>query len=380
MLRSDSGLGRLAQALAATPRPRPQARGFVPRLIEALSGSEDLTRTRRPRTHRNWFPAMAASLALVTATAISMAAWHDQAISLARSINVGSALVLAFDPAQTSPTSRTFAAGSSDGKVWLWDAATGRPAARPLTGPTGPVTSIAFSPDGHTLVATAASDHRAWLWEITTGHPVGRPLPGSVTRLAFSPQDRTLATGNTDGTVRLWDLDPGSAPTRRATLRPTPVTSSVTGVTFSPDGRILATGNTDGTVRLWDVGNERPIGQPLAAAVTGVAFSSDGRTLATSNTDGTVQLWDVTTRRPIGRPLGGSITNVTFSPDGRTLAAGNRNGTVRLWHVAPQTTPKRRAVLGPSSNPVTSIAFSPDGRTLAAGDTRGTVRLWTFPT
>jgi len=233
------------------------------------------------------------------------------------------------------------------------------------------------------------------------------PLPaalvagaGFVNSVAFSPDGRTLASGNADGLVRLWDATGPARP--RPLGQPLPSgpaygslpgsPAAVASVAFSPDGHTLATGNDGGTLQLWDVthpARPRPLSQPpagFAAAVNSAAFSPDGRTLASGNADGTVRLWDVTDParpRPLGQALTGlgtvAVASVAFSPDGRTLASGNADGTVRLWDV---TDPASLRPLGPILTgstvpaPAGSVAFSPDGRTLASGNADGTVRLW----
>jgi len=111
-------------------------------------------------------------------------------------------------------------------------------------------------------------------------------------------------------------------------------------VAFSPDGATLAAGNADGTIRLWDAATGNPISRPLtgpAGPVTSVAFSQDGTTLASASPDHTVRVWDLAAGRPIGAPLTGPtgpVTSVAFSRDGKTLATGSADHTVRLWDVA----------------------------------------------
>ena len=72
------------------------------------------------------------------------------------------------------------AAASGDHKVWLWDLthpASPVPLGAPLTGPTGTVRSVAFSPDGRTLAA-GGDDGKVWLWNLNdpaNPAPLGRP-------------------------------------------------------------------------------------------------------------------------------------------------------------------------------------------------------------
>nr|MDP9333232.1 hypothetical protein [Actinomycetota bacterium] len=71
--------------------------------------------------------------------------------------------------------------------------------------------SLAFSPDGHTLAAVDALGSPLVLWDVATGQPrLTKPSGLGVDRfqgaIAFSPDGGTVATGATDGAVRLWDV------------------------------------------------------------------------------------------------------------------------------------------------------------------------------
>ena len=257
------------------------------------------------------------------------------------------------------------------------------PLSSPIAAGTAGVNSVAFNAAGHTL-ASGNSGGIVRLWDVAdTAHP--RPLgsirtgAAAVDWVAFSPDGRTLASGSLNGAIRLWDITTPAHP--RPLGQPlTGASAAVVSVAFSPDGRTLASGSLDGTIRLWNLPQTVLVG-PVAAAES-VAFSPDGHTLASGAADGTVQLWDVADPahpRPLGQPLTGStaaVVSVAFSPDGRTLAGSSADGRIWLWDVA---NPAHLGPLGatpPVGIGIASAAFSSDGRTLAGGDYAGTVRLW----
>jgi WD40 repeat protein len=280
-----------------------------------------------------------------------------------------------------SPDGRTLVSASGDGTFRLWDVHSHRQLGQPLRGHTDYVTGVAFSPDGRTLAsASAASADRPGtvrLWDARSHRQLGQPLRGhtdSVESVAFSPDGRTLASASYDGTVRLWD-------TRSHRQLGQPLrghTDYVNGVAFSPDGRTLASASSDGTLRLWDTRSHRQLGQPLrgnTAYVSSVAFSRDGRMLASGGGDGTLRLWDTNSHAQLGSfGVGVSLYGVAFSPDRRTLASASYDGTVRLWDIE-SPTPLSQPLRG-HTNFVWSVAFSPDGRTLASASSDRTVRLW----
>jgi WD40 repeat protein len=109
-------------------------------------------------------------------------------------------------------------------------------------------------------------------------------------------------------------------------------------VAFSPDGKTVLTGSTDGTARLWSASSGKELTPPLrhqgpVRAVSAVAFSPDGKAVLTGSLDGTARLWSASSGKELTGPLRhqGPVWAVAFSPDGKAvLTAG---GTARLWRM-----------------------------------------------
>jgi WD40 repeat protein len=247
-----------------------------------------------------------------------------------------------------------------------------------MTSHTGAVVSVAFSPDDKTM-ATGSADKSVRLWDVASHRQIGSPLTGhtgAVLSVAFSRDGKTLATGSDDKLVRLWDV----ASHRQIGSPLTGHTGAVLSVAFSRDGRTMVTGSADGSARLWDVASHRLVGSLLTGHtdhIDSVAFSPDGRTMVTGSADGSARLWDVASHRLVGSPLTGQtddIMSVAFAPNGKTLATGSFDGSVQLWDVASHL--QVGSPLTGHTHGALSVAFSPDGKTLASGSDDKLVRLW----
>ena len=294
-----------------------------------------------------------------------------------------------------NPDGTMLAAGSQD--LELWNPVT-RTRISTTVVPGTWVNAVAFGPGD--VLAAGYGNGTVQLWHTAHGTltPFSRPLGATasgaavpdaadpVESVAFSHDGQILASGVSDGTVRLWDVHDPAHPvllTKVADSR-----KIVFGVTFSPDGHILAAASADDLTRLWKITNprkpahlSRPLAGPASYAMS-VAFSPDGRTLAVGSADRTVWMWDVTrpaAPAPIGRPLtgpGAYAYSVAFSPDGRTLAAGITDDTAWVWNLDSPRHPVPAATLTGPTGAIYSTAFSPGGRILAAGSADGTIRLW----
>lgn len=140
---------------------------------------------------------------------------------------------------------KVLASGGEDATVTLWERASGKELHH-LTGHSGTIVSLGFSPDGRRL-ASASADGSVRIWDVSTGRSL-RTLSGhvgAVIAVAYSCDGNYIVSGGVDSTVRIWDAATGQ------NLETLGANSSVWRVALSSDGRYLAAGYADGMISIW---------------------------------------------------------------------------------------------------------------------------------
>ena len=245
---------------------------------------------------------------------------------------------------------------SSDGKVFLWDAATGETALSADNWGT----SLDVSPDGYIIAGGNFID-------FATGFVYG--LLGYDLR--FSPDGRYLA-GRTDAAsneIGIWEIDP-----LVTAGEPVSYTLSVDedlrvkSVTWSPDGSLIASGLDDGSILIWNFATGSVVETLIEhqEAVVSLDWNPDGR-LASAAEDGRILIWDVPAASVTLELIGvhqSSVESVDWGPDG-LLASSSDDGRIAIWDTA--TGEARAIVRAPYKRSINDLAWSPDGTQLAFG-------------
>jgi WD40 repeat protein len=284
------------------------------------------------------------------------------------------------------------------------------------------------------LAATANRSGDIQVWDIETGEVVHAFQTGStIVGLALSPDQRTLASLDHEGTLKLWDLQ--NADTVYSLNLPDLFANGWGPIAFSPDGlhlaiagypdytfildlqdskinhlgdthlatgtrseflfladnRLLQVVTNNDAFALGDATSDNII-LPLpnihhiwwnqkTSEIDAATIDSTGRYFVLGTYDGVIQVWDIAAQRQIntfvGHPAIGtnaytySIIKLGFSPQSHLLVSVGRDGTTRLWN---SITGAERGKL----NVCCFADFTPDGRYLVtAGD--GILRVWGIP-
>lgn len=199
---------------------------------------------------------------------------------------------------------------------------------------------------------------------------------GGIASVTFSPDNRLLATGDTNGEIRVYQVTDW-----KQLLICKGHTNWVPSLAFSPDGSILASSSSDHTVKLWDANT----GQCLHTLeeheheVWTVAFSPDGKTLISGSDDSTIKLWNVNTGKCCKTFQGHTnwVLSAVFHPDGQIVVSGSDDETIRLWDI---DTGQCLKILRGHRDGIRSLAISPDGQIIVSSSEDQTVKLWNFST
>jgi WD40 repeat protein len=274
-----------------------------------------------------------------------------------------------------TPDGRRAISSSEDGRLKVWDLASGREELRIAAHLYG-VQAVAIAADGRWAVSGGVYDPLE-VWELATGRRV-RTLEGAnrleVSALAAAgPQGRWILAGAMNGTLELWDL----ATEREArTLdgHSLPV-MALAGV--GPDGRRAISASWDG-LKLWDLesGREEPPPVGFAGCREPLAVTPDGRRVV-SGSSGALKVWDMVSgreERTLARPGASGVQSVAVTPDGQHAVLGCWDGTLKVWDLA--TGLEKASLPGHGDCEVDAVAVTPDGGRVVSGALDGTLKVW----
>ncbi|KAK3328496.1 WD40-repeat-containing domain protein [Cercophora scortea] len=168
---------------------------------------------------------------------------------------------LSFACMAVDPSGEVVAAGSLDSfDIHIWSVQTGQLLDR-LTGHEGPVSSLAFAPNGGLLVS-GSWDRTARIWSIFDRTQTSEPLQlqADILDIAFRPDSLQIAISTLDGQLTFWavseaeqvagldgrrDVSGGRKITDRRTAANVAGTKSFSTIRYSTDGScLLAAGNS----------------------------------------------------------------------------------------------------------------------------------------
>ncbi|ESZ93413.1 Periodic tryptophan protein 2 [Sclerotinia borealis F-4128] len=212
---------------------------------------------------------------------------------------------------------------SLDGSIRAWDLIRYRNF-RTFTAPTRlSFSSLAVDPSGEVVCAGSLDSFDIHIWSVQTGQLLDRLSghEGPVSSLAFAPNGGVVVSGSWDHTVRIWSIFD-----RTQTSEPLQLQADVLDVAFRPDSLQLAVSTLDGQLTFWSVSEaEQQSGVDGRRDVSGGRKITDRRTAANAG----------------GNKSFGSLR---YSADGSCVLAGGNSKYICLYSVSSLVLLKRFTV------------------------------------
>jgi WD40 repeat protein len=240
----------------------------------------------------------------------------------------------------------------------------------------GPVALALFDPAG-AHIATGSTDGKVRIYRVGSTVPQNVLEQGApVATAGYSPDGRLLLTGGRDGTARIWAM-----PARA--VRSVKAGGPLAAALFTRQSQLVVTLARNGVIRVWRTRDGqllREIHVSGAARPTGGAVSPAGRLLVVVGQDRFARVYSLLTGLLVERlEHAGRVHCARFVPNGSFVVTCDHAGFVRVWSTV--TGHPVRVLRGPTRrSAVVDAAVSPNGVLVAGADTDGTARVWEIPT
>lgn len=244
------------------------------------------------------------------------------------------------------------------------------PVAEILSLPSGMPPKVRGALGENALVAQPSEIDGLASWTLET---VGHRTP--ILCAAVAPDEKALATGSGEGTIRIWDLSGGEL---RSILVYPGRNGAVRALAWAPGGSYLAAAYESGDLMIWDIEHGTVLPEEFSTGSTGpssLAWSPTGTILAyigkSSGQDANdaVLMWDFKASRPLPSLIGamGTLQVIAFAPDGSKLAAGGSDLSIHVWDLASSQELSSIATNDFHIESIAALAWSPCATMIASG-------------
>jgi WD40 repeat protein len=275
-----------------------------------------------------------------------------------------------------SPDSKLVAVGCIDSTITILDRAMDLRVQRRFKHEEGKhVRGLAFHPNGLRLASLAIDSnkprgHEGKVWDVASGKELVTLQNSSrLFRLHYTADGKQLV-GHDNSEIQLWDAETGLE------LRTIACSSRPNALALCPLGARIVSGNTDGTLSIFDRESGREIRNVRGHSdqVTAVAVSSNGKLIASGSADSTVRLWNAESGQEISVFRGhlGPVGSIHFHPTEAQLVScgesGGKTWDITRVHLDYEEIEANRAIAG-------EMQFSPEGRRLFIATHNGDILL-----